>query len=72
MKEELVEAEGEIVAALAAGNFKVKLDGGHVVLARIAGKMVKNRIRIVAGDKVVLEIGPYDLRRARIAYRCRE
>ena len=48
MKEELVEAEGVIVAALAAGNFKVKLDGGHEVIARIAGRLEKHHIKIVA------------------------
>jgi translation initiation factor IF-1 len=47
VKEELVETEGVIVAALAAGNFKVRLDGGHVVIARIAGRLVKHHIRIL-------------------------
>jgi translation initiation factor IF-1 len=69
MKEELVEAEGEIVAALAAGNFRVKLDTGHLVIARVAGKMNKHHIRVVAGDKVMVELTPYDLRRARITFR---
>jgi translation initiation factor IF-1 len=59
VKEQLVEAEGVIVAALAAGNFHVRLDSGHAVIARIAGRMDKHHIRIVRGDKVVLELTPY-------------
>ena len=68
MKEELVETSGTIIAPLAAGNFKVRLENGLEVLARL----VKHHIRIVAGDRVELELSPYDWRRARITYRLRE
>ena len=68
-KEELIEVEGEIVEALPNAMFRVKLDNGHIVLAHVAGKMRMHFIRILAGDRVKLELSPYDLTRGRITYR---
>mgnify|MGYP000613178240 CR=1 FL=1 len=68
-KEELIEAEGEIVEVLPNAMFRVKLDNGHIVLAHVSGKMRMHFIKILAGDKVKLEISPYDLNRGRIIYR---
>ena len=70
-KEELIEVEGEIVESLPNATFKVKLDNGHIVLAHVSGKMRMHFIRILPGDKVKLEISPYDLSRGRITYRYR-
>ncbi len=61
--------EGMIIEALPATQFKVKLDNGHEVLAYLSGKMRKHYIRILLGDRVRLEISPYDLTRGRIVYR---
>lgn len=68
-KEELIEVEGEIVETLPNAMFRVKLDNGHLVLAHVAGKMRMHFIRILPGDKVKLELSPYDLSRGRITYR---
>lgn len=68
-KEELIEVEGEIVEALPNAMFRVKLDNEHVILAHVSGKMRKHFIRILPGDKVKMELSPYDLERARITYR---
>ncbi|MCK4912753.1 MAG: translation initiation factor IF-1 [Candidatus Omnitrophica bacterium] len=68
-KEELIAVEGEIVEALPNATFKVKLENGHVVLAHVSGKMRMHFIRILPGDKVKLELSPYDLSRGRITYR---
>lgn len=68
-KEELIEVEGEIIEALPNAMFRVKLDNEHVVLAHVSGKMRKHFIRILPGDKVKMELSPYDLERARITYR---
>lgn len=68
-KEELIEVEGEIVETLPNAMFRVKLDNGHVVLAHVAGKMRMYFIRILPGDRVKLELSPYDLTRGRITYR---
>nr|YP_010260934.1 translation initiation factor 1 [Cephaleuros virescens]UIB38688.1 translation initiation factor 1 [Cephaleuros virescens] len=62
MKNELLEMEGSIIAILSNGMFKVKLDNGFLVLAHISGKIRKNYIRIILGDKVLVEISPYDLK----------
>jgi translation initiation factor IF-1 len=70
-KEEKIEVEGQVVEALPSTMFRVQLDGGHDVLATISGKMRKNYIRILPGDKVKLELSPYDLNRGRITYRIR-
>jgi len=68
-KEEKIEAEGEVVEALPSTMFRVQLDSGQDVLAKISGKMRKNYIRILPGDKVKVELSPYDLNRGRIVYR---
>lgn len=69
-KEELIPAEGVVVDKLPNAFFKVRLDGSeHVVLAQISGRMRKNYIRILEGDRVSIEMSPYDLSRGRITYR---
>jgi len=68
-KEELIETEGKILEALPNAMFKVELVNGHVVLAHVSGKMRMNFIRILPGDKVKLELSPYDLSRGRITFR---
>jgi len=70
-KEELIETEGKILEALPNAMFKVALENGHVVLAHVSGKMRMNFIRIIPGDKVKLELSPYDLSRGRITFRVR-
>ncbi len=70
-KEEKISLEGEIVEALPNAMFRVQLENGHVVLGNISGKMRQRRIRILPGDKVKIEISPYDLDRGRIVYRYR-
>ncbi|MDD5730288.1 MAG: translation initiation factor IF-1 [Candidatus Omnitrophica bacterium] len=68
-KEELIEAEGRVLEALPNAMFKVELENGHHVLAHVSGKMRMNFIRILPGDKVKLELSPYDLTRGRITFR---
>lgn len=68
-KEECIESEGVVVDVLPGTMFRVKLANDHVVLAHISGKMRKNFIRIVPGDKVKVEISPYDTSKARITFR---
>ncbi len=68
-KEELIETEGKIIETLPNAMFKVELENGHVVLAHVSGKMRMNFIRILPGDKVKLELSPYDLTRGRITFR---
>ena len=70
-EEDKIEVEGEITEALPSTMFRVQLDGGHSVLATISGKMRKHYIRILPGDKVKVELSPYDLTRGRITYRHR-
>ena len=70
-KEELIETEGKIIEALPNAMFKVQLENGHIVLAHVSGKMRMNFIRIIPGDKVTLELSPYDLSRGRITFRVR-
>jgi translation initiation factor IF-1 len=65
-KEELIETEGKIIEALPNAMFKVELENGHVVLAHVSGKMRMNFIRILPGDKVKLELSPYDLSRGEL------
>ena len=64
--------EGTIIEALPGTQFRVKLDNGHVVLAYLSGKMRKHYIRILLGDRVAMEMSPYDLTRARITFRQRK
>lgn len=68
-KEELIETEGVVAEALPNAMFRVQLDNGHKVLAHVSGKMRMNFIRILPGDRVKLELSPYDLSRGRITYR---
>jgi translation initiation factor IF-1 len=68
-KEETISVEGTVVEPLPNAMFKVELENGHVVLAHISGKMRMHFIRILPGDKVRLELSPYDLTRGRIVYR---
>jgi len=70
-KEEAIEVEGRVKEALANTQFRVELDNGHEVIAHVAGRMRKNFIRIIPGDRVKVEISPYDLGRGRIVYRSR-
>jgi len=69
VEEKSVEVEGTISAVLAGTMFRVKLPSGHEVLAHISGKMRKRFIRLVVGDKVKMEMSPYDISKARIVYR---
>jgi len=68
-KEEKIEVEGTVIEALPGTQFRVELDNGHEVLAYLSGKMRKYYIRILLGDRVRVEISPYDLTRGRITYR---
>ncbi len=68
-KKDVIEAEGTVIEALPNAMFRVELDSGHTVLAHISGKMRMNYIRILLGDRVTLELSPYDLTRGRITYR---
>ncbi|MEW5766115.1 MAG: translation initiation factor IF-1 [bacterium] len=70
-KEEAIRVEGTVVEALPNTNFKVELENGHKVLAHISGKMRMHFIRILPGDKVTVELSPYDLTRGRIIYRAK-
>jgi len=70
-KEEAIEIEGTVVEALPNAMFRVELDNGHRILAYISGKMRKYFIKIVPGDKVTVEVSPYDLTGGRITYRAR-
>ncbi len=68
-KEEAIEVEGTVIEPLPNAMFRVELDNGHKILAHISGKMWMNFIKILPGDKVTVEISPYDLTRGRITYR---
>jgi translation initiation factor IF-1 len=69
--EDKIQVEGTIVEALPGTQFRVRLDNGHEVLAYLSGRMRKNYIRILLGDRVRVEMSPYDLTRGRIVYRQR-
>ncbi len=68
-KQPLIKQDGVVTEALSNAMFRVKLESGHEILATISGKMRLNYIRILPGDKVAVEISPYDLNRGRITYR---
>ena len=68
-KDDVIQMQGEIVDNLPNATFRVKLENGHMVLGHISGKMRMNYIRILPGDKVPVELTPYDLSRARIVFR---
>ena len=70
-KEDLIEMQGEVVENLPNATFRVKLENGHVVLGFISGKMRMHYIRILPGDKVSVQLTPYDLSRARIIFRAK-
>ena len=68
-KQDVIEVEGKVLEALPYAMFQVELENGHVVLAHVSGKIRMNFIRILPGDKVTIELTPYDLTRGRITYR---
>lgn len=68
-KEDLIEFTGVVVEILPNAMFRVKLDNEHIILAHTSGRMRKNRIRVLAGDKVTVEMTPYDLTKGRIIFR---
>ena len=68
-KEDMIELEGVVVEAMPNAMFKVEIQGGHVILAHISGKLRMNFIRILPSDKVTVEMSPYDLTRGRITWR---
>lgn len=68
-KQDVIEVEGKVLEALPNAMFKVELENGHIVLAHVSGKIRMNFIRILPGDKVTIELTPYDLTRGRITYR---
>ena len=70
-KEDVIEVEGTVIEALPNTNFKVELENGHIILAHISGKLRMNYIKILPGDKVKLELSPYDLTRGRITWRAK-
>jgi translation initiation factor IF-1 len=70
-KEDSIEVEGTVIEPLPNAMFRVQLEGGHKVLAHISGKMRMHFIRILPGDKVKVELSPYDLTRGRITYRAK-
>ena len=68
-KDDVLEVEGKVIETLPNANFKVELENGHQVLAHISGKLRMNYIKILPGDKVTMEMSPYDLTRGRITWR---
>ena len=68
-KDDVIQMQGEILENLPNATFRVKLENGHEVLAYVSGKMRKNYIRILQGDRVAVDLSPYDLTRGRITYR---
>ncbi len=70
-KEDTIQLQGEIIETLPNATFRVKLENGHIVLGHISGKMRMNYIKILPGDRVTVEMTPYDLTRARITFRAK-
>ena len=70
-KEDVIEIEGTVIEALSNANFQVELANGHKILAHVSGKLRMNYIRIVPGDKVTVEMSPYDLTKGRITWRAK-
>ncbi|MFB0917892.1 MAG: translation initiation factor IF-1 [Clostridiaceae bacterium] len=68
-KSDVIEMQGEVIDSLPNATFQVKLESGHVILAHISGKLRMNYIRILPGDKVTVELSPYDLTKGRITWR---
>ncbi len=71
-KEDAIQMEGEVIETLPNTNFKVRLENGHIVNAHICGRMRKNYIKILLGDRVTVELTPYDLKKGRIIFRNKE
>jgi translation initiation factor IF-1 len=71
VKEKAIEVEGVVKESLPNAMFRVEIEGGHIVLAHICGRMRKNYIKILPADRVKMELSPYDLSRGRIVYRCK-
>ena len=70
-KEDLIEFQGTVVEILPNAMFRVELENGHIILAQISGRMRKNRIRVLLGDTVTVEMTPYDLTKGRITFRAK-
>jgi translation initiation factor IF-1 len=70
-RDDLVEMEGRVAEVLVGGNFRIEVQGGHSVLAHLAGRMRRNRIRVVLGDTVTVSVSPYDPSRGLITYRAK-
>ena len=70
-KEDMIPVDGTVIESLPNATFRVKLENGHVVLGHISGKMRMHYIKILPGDKVTVEVSPYDLSRARITFRAK-
>lgn len=68
-KTDVIEVEGKVLEVLPGGQFRVELENKHIIIAHVSGKIRMNYIRILAGDKVTVEMSPYDLTRGRITYR---
>ena len=68
-KDDVIEVEGKVIEKLPNTMFKVQLENGHIILAHISGKLRMNYIRIIPGDKVLVEMSPYDLTKGRIVWR---
>ena len=68
-REEHIEFQGRVIEVLPAGNFRIELENGHQIIAHVAGRMRKHYIRLVPGDRVKVELTPYDLTKGRITYR---
>lgn len=68
-KEELLQFEGLVIEILPDARYRVELDNGHALIAYTAGRMKKNRIKTLAGDRVIVEVSPYDLEKGRLVYR---
>ena len=68
-KKDVIEVDGKVLEVVPGGEFKVELSNGYVIMATISGKMRMNYIKILPGDKVTIELSPYDLTRGRITYR---
>lgn len=71
-KEELLQFDGEVVDVLPDGRYRVRLENGHDVIAYTAGRMKKNRIRTLTGDRVTIEMTPYDLSKGRVIFRYKD
>lgn len=68
-KEELIEFDGKVIELLPNASFRVQLENGHIIIAHTSGKMRKNRIKILVGDRVTVEMTPYDLTKGRVIHR---